>query len=276
MKKRTLSLFFLAGISALALTSYKSSPGTTTVGNRTGSPGSTATCATSCHAASSSKTLASFMIAEAATPTTPVSKYVPGKLYTITLAGTSTTAKSKFGFQATVTNGTGASLGTLTATAASTAVHTAGGVNLVEHTGVITSATAGVFTVKFNWTAPAKGAGTATIYGILNAVDGNNSDSNDEPSNGFKLIVDEDLSSSISEQSAAVALQIVPNPATDRFSVSNLHNPNATIAIYGMNGAKVMQVANSNSIDISGLSAGAYIVQINDNGSLSATMLMKQ
>lgn len=274
MKKRTLSLFFVAGISVLALSSYKSSPGLS-VGNRTGSPGSTATCAGGCHAASSSKTLASFMIAEAATPTTPVTKYVPGKLYTITLAGTNTSGKPKFGFQATVTNATGTAVGTLSATAASTAVHTAGTVKLVEHTSPITGATAGVYSVSFNWTAPAAGTGTVSIYGIVNAVDGNNSDSNDEPSNGFKLDVTEDVSSAIAEITPSKNLQIVPNPATDFISINNIGN-DAHIALFGMNGALLLSSGSGSQINISMLPAGSYIVQVNDNGQLSSAVLVKQ
>lgn len=276
MKKRTLSLFFVAGISVLALSSYKSSPGLTAVGNRTGAAGSTASCSGGCHAASSSKTLASFVVADATAPGIPVSKYVPGKLYTVTIAGTNTSLKPKFGFQAAVTNSGGTNLGTLTATAGSTAVHTAGAINLVEHTAAITGTTPGAYTVKFNWTAPAKGSGTATFYGILNAVDGLGSDSNDEPSNGFKLDITEDLSAAISEHTRTNTLQIVPNPATDRIRIENLNSTNARIAVYGMNGAQLLVADAGNELNISMLPSGSYMVHVNDNGNLSSSILIKQ
>lgn len=276
MKKKTLSFLFIAGLGTLALSSYKSSPATSGAGNRTGAGGSSANCSSGgCHAASSSSTLASFMIAEAATPSTPVSKYKPGTLYTITLGGTNTSAKPKFGFQAAITDAGGTTIGTLTATAANTAVHTSGTMRIVEHTTPLTGSS-GVYTVKFNWTAPAAGSGTASIYGILNAVDGDNSTANDAPSNGFKLDVPEDVTSSIAENELNGKFQIVPNPATDHFSIKNLENNNASVAIYSMNGTQVMLTTAGKDINVSGLATGSYIVHINNNGQLSAAIMVKQ
>ncbi|WP_344828398.1 choice-of-anchor V domain-containing protein [Rurimicrobium arvi] len=277
MKKRNLSLMLCAGLGALALSSYEASPATkSAAGNRTGAAGSPASCSGGgCHAASSSATTAAFVVADPAAPTTPVSQYVPGKTYTVTIGGTNTSAKPKFGFQAAVTNASNASTGTLTATASSTAVHTASSIKIVEHTTPL-SGSSGVYTVSFSWVAPAAGTGTVTFYGMLNAVDGTGTTSNDQPSNGFTLSLTEKPASSITENSISNKLLIVPNPAQDFISVKGLSTNTASVAIFSVSGAQVISTANTANINIASLAKGTYVLSVLENGQRSSAVFVKE
>ena len=132
----------------------------------------------------------------------PVTNYHPGASYTIKISGTnnSTTATlPKFGFQvscvqANANNAGGANTagsascvnaGTWGTLPASTRISTGTfPTSLVEQSAAITatSGTGGTgtnYVESIPWTAPAAGTGAVVIYGVLNAVNNNGSESGD-------------------------------------------------------------------------------------------------
>jgi hypothetical protein len=194
--KRFLLLGLGAGMTALILSSYASGPFNGGAGNRTGSAGSTASCSGSgCHAAGSGNTLCSLVVQTQSGGA--VTAYTPGVTYKITVGGGSTgTAFSKFGFQASVVKASATNIqaGTFAATSGNTSVRNTGGANplqLVEHNTPIAGTVAGpvtAYTTSFNWTAPTAGTGTVRFYAMLNAVNGDGTSNGDQPSGtGFTL-----------------------------------------------------------------------------------------
>ncbi|CAN5249737.1 hypothetical protein BH09BAC5_BH09BAC5_20870 [soil metagenome] len=86
-----------------------------------------------------------------------------------------------------------------------------------------------------------------------------------------------DDQSGINEQNNEVSFSVYPNPANDHFSISGMKNSNQSILlnIIDISGRIVTSsdnVINGEAIDVSGLSAGIYFVQLrNANGDLLGT-----
>lgn len=275
MKKRNTILFLTAALSVATLSAYRSSPSISGAGNRTGSPGSTANCSSGgCHAASSSKTTIAFMITKPATPSIPETSYTPGVLYNVSLTGNNTSALSKFGFQATVTNAGGTTVGTINSLTSAHAVNTVGTVKIIEHTTPLTGA-GGTYVVNFTWLAPAAGSGPVTFYGIMNGVNGDNSTGGDEPSFAITKTLTE-ATASIAEQSINTAISIVPNPASETISIKGIQASATSVAIFSANGALLLQTQQTEHIDISRLANGTYILQVQADGQLRANLFYKQ
>jgi hypothetical protein len=120
---------------------------------KTGSPGDGgATCqASGCHSGTPTT------VANIITSNVPVTGYVPGTTYTITVTVTGT---GKKGFQVSPQNTAGTLLGTLTAGTGNKIV----GTKYVTHTSAKNTASA-VWT--FQWKAPSAGTGAVTFYGAF-------------------------------------------------------------------------------------------------------------
>lgn len=107
--------------------------------------------------------------------TTPVSEYVPGDTYSVTIALTS--SGSKVGFSSTSLDGTDVKAGTLIgAGIGGTQNFSAAGRDYVSHTS--TSNTSGQW--AFSWIAPATNVGDVTFYVASNLTNDNGSTSGDE------------------------------------------------------------------------------------------------
>lgn len=280
MNKKLLLFTATLGIAYIGLTSYSGGPATSASLNRTGAAGSSANCAGGgCHAASSTGTSTFIEMADPATPSVKVTKYTPGKTYLMTIRGTSTPARAKFGFQVAATKSDNTNGGTIAATASGTGTHTISGIKIIEHTTALAaSPSAGSYTVNFNWTAPAKGAGTITFYGILNAVDGTGSSSNDLPGNGVTAAFTEDVASGIATVSGNENISIYPNPCTATINIAGLENAGKEfkLSVWNLSGREVLGATALTSLDVSHLPQGIYILQLNDGTTSKHISFVKQ
>ncbi|HTN18681.1 MAG TPA: choice-of-anchor V domain-containing protein [Chitinophagaceae bacterium] len=274
MKKKFLLFSATLGIAYLGLTAYSSGPAGSSL-NRTGSDGAAASCAGGgCHSASGTTTTGMFTLTDKATSTVVSSgKYVPGKTYVVRLSGANTSGLNKFGFQATVTKADKSLTGTLTTTATHTISRTVGSTKIVEHTAVL-SATGSALTVDFEWTAPAKGAGTATFYGIINAVNGTGNVAGDEPSMGFTAAFTEDVTSSIGASATALQTAIYPNPCSDVLHIEA--QGNITVSISDLGGRQLISTSAQKDIDVSALQPGSYIIRLDNGTEKQVSMFIKK
>ena len=69
---------------------------------------------------------------------------------------------------------------------------------------------------------------------------------------------------------------IVPNPATNSISISNITSENYTVEIFNVIGNAVLKVANQNSIDISKLASGVYMVLVRQGNQNQLQKLIKK
>lgn len=81
----------------------------------------------------------------------------------------------------------------------------------------------------------------------------------------------------IDKLSKTNTLTVFPNPTNSELNIalSSFQSP-FEIKIYDMNGKLVMKNANQNKINISGLSAGQYYIQVIQNNNYSSTKFIKQ
>jgi len=89
------------------------------------------------------------------------------------------------------------------------------------------------------------------------------------------LILAGETSSAISSVSNDINVNVSPNPAQDVLMVSGVSGHFA-VSLYNLNGALVMSSANTNKIDISSVSAGSYLVKVqNELGSSVQKLIIK-
>ena len=284
--KRKLLLYSVSGsLLALVVSSYGGGPLGGGAGNRTGSNSSVADCSTGgCHAANTTATQVTMALTTMANVL--VSSYIPNTQYKVTIAGTNATAKPRFGFQVSSVKAAAQSqqAGTSVATATNTIVRTTGGLQIVEHTSPlnassITGGTA-IYSVSFNWTAPAKGTGNVRFYATLNAVNANGATDGDQPNTAPFLEVAEAPSAGI-PATGTTALRIHPNPASREMAVQGLVDGPAALHVWDMSGRIVLS-KNAESrqgtvhLDISSLSPGRYYLMAAQGGSPVVAPFVKQ
>lgn len=138
---------------------------------KTGAPGENS--CTSCHSGSaqSGATENAFVLFDATT--TPVTSYVPGQLYAVSLSMNSN--PSKKGFQATALDANGNMAGTFTA-GLNTAIN---GTSKKYANHKSTSNNASTTAWLWTWTAPTSNVGNVTFYLATNKANGNNNDNGD-------------------------------------------------------------------------------------------------
>lgn len=287
MTKRILLFTAFAGITALTLSSYDNGPFAGGAGNRTGSAGSTANCTTGgCHSANTANTKPTVVVLSGATP---VTKYLPGATYTIAVGGTnSTAALPKFGFQlsAVKVSNTSQQAGTFSGVPSGVAIRNSGGLQLVEHSSPLSGTGTGntwAYATSFSWTAPAVGTGQVEFFLTLNAVNGNNSTSGDQPNNITATI--NEIPAGIEEIQGAINVAAYPNPATDRVNIkmSDVANGTYGLTVFDLNGKKIV----TESLDVTGgnfetalnaqtWAAGLYHIKIAKGGSERVLSVVKQ
>lgn len=272
MKKRALLIPVFGIFAYLTLSSDSNGPG----GNKTGSRGVTAGCAT-CHGGTAT---AGVTIAfELDSAGTPVTRYKPGMLYTLKMTGTNTTANSlpKFGTQLSVVSGSGSSsvnAGTFSSLPTGTSTITSSTIKILQHNTKLspatgTGATGTTYVVSVGWTAPAAGTGTVTAYGVINAVDNNGGDNTADKWNNATASFTE-LPNTIGVASVSAAeLNIYPNPVVNMLNIGAY---TGSVIVYDINGKIVTTaVVNNNiTIDASSWTAGMYLVVLN-NGERTIT-----
>lgn len=166
---------------------YSGGPGTGGLGDRTGSPVSSATC-TQCHSGGSFGASVSVQVLSGATP---VTSYTGGNTYTVIY--TVTGSASGYGFQGGALTSTNAAGGAFSAPSANAQLVTISGRPYFEHDNGA-SAT-GVF--QATWTAPTAFTGNVTFYGIGLAVNGNGGTSGDQVTTPISMTLTEDQPTTI-------------------------------------------------------------------------------
>jgi hypothetical protein len=244
----------------------------------TGAPGSFGTCA-SCHGGGSASTSG---ITITAVPAFTNHEYMPDTSYQITVSG-SAAGFGRYGFAAEILTSANVNAGTITA-------NTAGGVKLgtmnsQRKQAIHTSpkvATVANFT--FPWKAPA--AGKATIYAILNAVNGNANTNGDFPITPVSMVLepmpapvdtthqDTTITTSILERANLISsINVYPNPASTSAEISFTTKQNLEVntIITDIKGREILRGPSSPAspgkntlpINVQGLSPGIYFLQIN-------------
>lgn len=285
MRKKSLLITATAAIVYLTVSSYSGGPAHNGTGNMTGSPGSGGNCS-SCHSGGGGTTTGAIEVRLKSTgaSSTPVTSYVAGETYIITITGGNPTAGlDDFGFQFTAlkssdnsTVGTYSNLGTM--------VHgfPHATPTIVEHNAAIPE-TAGVYEISFDWTAPATAVGGINLYAIINAVDKNTLQTGDKPSGTITLaLVDK---TSVAKVTSEVVVKAYPNPVADVLTI-DLDKADAgtyTVLAYTSNGSLVakteVNIAPGNyagSINTSAWAPGLYFVQLQKDGYKHVIPVVKQ
>ncbi len=319
MKKKILLFTAIAGIAYLSFSSYTSGPGfngydctgadaSSGAGNPTGC-GSGAMGA-SCHstaATSGITVVVELDSAGIALSSSGVGHYTPGFTYTVKITGTNTTTNNlpKFGFQVAATVGTSpaatvVNAGTLQSTGLPATLHrviapgtsTSFYANVVEHATPLspatgTGGTGTTYIDSFKWTAPVAGTGTISIWGALNAVNGDNIQNASDLWNTNQLILNEfhKNTESVSSTISNISINAFPNPATNAL---NLQMENAapgsyTLQVFNLNGGNLisedMEVTGANqttTVNTSNWPAGVYTVTVEKDGSRKSILVVKQ
>ncbi|MFY8022117.1 MAG: Reeler domain-containing protein, partial [Bacteroidia bacterium] len=167
LSKKWIQVILIISLLSISFSSFNSSNNPPT--GMTGAP-SESNC-TSCHAGSAISSGAAWDAINISG--LPANGYTPGTTYTLTLNGSSA-ATAKNGFSLTALSPTNAMAGSFTA-GTGNSVQIGSGRNYVNHTSAGTAQTS--FT--FNWTAPATGVGTVTLYAAFMGTNSSNGNSGD-------------------------------------------------------------------------------------------------
>jgi hypothetical protein len=162
---------------------FSGGPGTGGLGDRTGSPLSSATCS-QCHSGGSFNAAIGVQVLDGSTP---VTSYTAGNTYTVvyTISGSS----PAFGFQGGVLTSTNAAGGTFSSPSSNAQLVTISGRSYFEHDGGPSST--GVF--QASWTAPLANTGTVSFYGVGLAVNQNGGTSGDQTTAPVVISLTEDV-----------------------------------------------------------------------------------
>jgi hypothetical protein len=206
----------------------------------------------------------------------PVTIYTPGKTYRVFIDGTSQgTTRPRFGFQVSCVKASDSSTqaGSFS-TGGYTTIAVRGGVlKLVEHTSPIAGALVSgnyIYTISFNWTAPAVGFGKVRFYAALNAVNFNGNSSGDAPN---ITTAEYDAAptgvENIGNQQVAT---LYPNPVSNVLHLHTKGNAGSP-QVMDLRGQSIVlptsvMSQNETSVDVSRLSAGYYHVVMLVDGNI--------
>lgn len=286
MKKSTIVFTLVAGLMYIGITSYHGGAAADGSLNRTGSKGSTPGCAGSgCHTGTAPTSTAAIYVDSAGG--VPVTKYTPGKTYTIRVVGKHS-VNDEFGFQFAAVSGTGSSqlqAGTFgTSLPANVAKHTLSGLDLIEHTDHIAAVSpADSFVSSFSWTAPATSVGNITLYLAINAVNGNHmADAADVSSNSSKVLQPYAAPSTVGSVSEKVSLSVYPNPlANSLFVTFKGQQGNSKLTVFDCLGRLMLETQIENgqlpySINTMQWTSGIYHVVVENENGKAATQVVKK
>lgn len=204
----------------------------------------------------------------------PVTGYIPGTTYTITLDVTKA-GINKFGFQLTSENSSGIKKGAFIITNAS---QTKMIQSEVTHTGNGTGATNNQKVWSVDWTAPAAGTGTIFFFSAINAANG------DGGVNGDQIIlsstsISEDLSASINNESLNNFISVFPTVASEVVNVTS-SSKIQQIRVYDTTGKLFLNIDNQNNasaqIDVSSLQSGVYLATIKTSTQIRTLKFIKR
>jgi hypothetical protein len=223
--------------------------------------------------------------------------YVGGGKYTIKLTGTNTLTSSqpKFGFQVGAIKGSTAqttptNAGTFPSPYPTNTHYAAAStyyvVDVVEQSTQLppTSGSGGKGTTYqevINWTAPATGTGTISIWAALNAVNDNGSADAGDLWNTTHIVINEIKPTGIAEVSTTNEINVYPNPFSSRttFTLGN-EVSNALLSLYDLSGREVEHVNFSGkevNLERGTLTSGIYFYTITtENESIKTGKIVVQ
>ncbi len=259
-------------VSVWLLCSYSSGPATFGAGDVTGSQPTNGTCV-KCHTGSTDTTASSIEVRLKSSGSSGplVTSYTPNNTYTITVSGKNIN-KSFYGFQLTAKDPNDNYIGGFK----NIPSHIASGFPFndpmfIEHNTRIDKDTSGGFSLNFDWT-PKQAYGDVSIYGIVNAVDGDAKETNDAPGKPMKVV----LSGSLSVKEHNLIYPVVyPNPFTNYVSLhTDIEDVN--VKFVDINGQVVINTNKSSFINTQCLSPGQYTIVIYNNDVLHSTTIVKK
>lgn len=236
---------------------------------RTGSPGDTKSC-TTCHIGTAQN------VTGIMSTNVPPAGYTPGSTYIIDAVCTDAT-RSRFGFEISPQNTTGAKLGVLTITDA-TRTKLVGSGKYITHTSAGTTG-AGTITWSFNWTAPPAGTGDVTFYGAFNFTNHNNASSGDVIKLS-QITIPENVTTGIDLASDAGKISVYPNPARDVVRISLPQSAReGSVQLFSLSGEliSVPEISSSGDLvelNVATLSSGTYFVTFaTENGNYTGKLI---
>jgi hypothetical protein len=205
----------------------------------------------------------------------PVTGYVPGEDYTVTITITQS-GITKFGFEATAEDALGNQVGAITGGSGVNVIGTGGGTGHATHSASSTSGT-GVKSWSFTWTAPAFGTGAVTIYGSGNAANSGNNTTGDQIYKDAQTF-NEVSGVAVEENVSLIEFVAFPNPVQDVLNVKfdNYGASNMQLDLYDLQGRNVRAFHNGSiagakqqmSYNVSDLDAGIYLLNLTMNGNV--------
>ena len=253
-------------------------------GDETNSNGSAKTCQ-SCHNTNSNIQV-TLDIEVMDDDGNPVDEYIPEETYDVkvTLNSTGTQTPEGYGFQIVCLkaplgqNGDNWEAFSNPASNVRIVVASSNGRQYAEHKEPSSS---NEFMVE--WTAPASGTGTITLYSCGNGVNLNNSSGGDNAACN-QLELTEGESTSSKELAGDVSLNVFPNPVDDVLNMEITSKVNGIFEarVYNMFG-QVVQIdqiglstgENKLSLSVNDLSEGSYLLQITDGEYMTSKKIVK-
>jgi hypothetical protein len=269
MKSKFLLSFLILCAGTLLFWSNSGGAAASGNGNRTGSPGSTGTCAT-CHSGGSFAPVTTVDITDS--QGNSVTTVMADSIYDISVSISATGTPSGYGFQAIIVDDAdNESVGSLRTAGSGVQFTSISGTNneVAEH-----SSTSANGTFTFSWQAPTTGSASFTIYAFGNAVNGNSGGTGDAAS-GDNITLDFVAQTSSVESSLAdeVELNLFPNPVVNQLNVKMTAENYAdySLRIFAANGQEIrsqqLQAVGGEQqiqLDVTDLSVGAYRVVLQD------------
>lgn len=205
------------------------------------------------------------------TDSMPVNAYIPGEKYIIEVDAEFTGNPAGFGFQMVAlrsSDNTGI-------TGYDNLPNRVRSVNIGNRLYLEQSNTLEPNPIYLNWEAPEEGTGAIDLYASVNVVNGNGSTSGDGADTTRLQIIEEQVSNTF--DLASRDARIFPNPASSIVNVQSDRDIRE-IMLMDFSGRKLISQSNaSNSIDVSGLEAGVYILVLSySDGSQESSKLSVQ
>jgi hypothetical protein len=210
---------------------------------------------------------------------TAVTKFVPGKKYTVHIS-TSGGSAVVYGFEATVKNSKNRTTGTITVTDNAHTQHCFGFNTYITHTYPTTTGD-----WSFDWTASTTDTtSTITVYAAVNFANGDGNNTGDHISKGKSSTL---LRSGISEKENLFVsnLRYYPNPVQDYLTINyTLARPTpVSIKLFTLDGRLLQDKENINSIsgdnisslEMSRLPKGIYVLQLSSEEGTTSRKIEK-
>lgn len=202
--------------------------------------------------------------------------YKPNTDYIVELKGINKDSLEFFGFQTIVTTSTGTRSGTLKATSPKTSITMISGNETIAHNIAIEGIKKGVFEISFDWTSPNAGAGDINFNSILNAVNMDESTSGDQPSEISSTNLKEKIDLKIYTSKIIEKISLYPNPCSNILNIETASFAKFTATVYDIAGRQVIAPSHQNSIDVSALTNGLFMLRLNTGVGQETLSFIKQ